>query len=192
MGAIASQITSLAIVYSTVYSDADQRKHQSSASLAFVRGNHRWPVNSPHKWPVTRKMFPFDDVTMFFGFQISSSLTSLTLCGKSGHCCLKAVPRDPGKKDTFDQLNNLIEHALDAMSNVITACVIGSAIVPLGVESSFCMAGAVACGAAHVGGAVVPTQSEHKRWRKRRGSSRCRRENRPPKQQWQRRPSKRY
>ena len=38
MGAMASQITSLTIVYSTVYSDADQRKHQSSASLAFVRG----------------------------------------------------------------------------------------------------------------------------------------------------------
>ena len=62
---IASQITSLTIVYSTVYSaDADQRKHQSSASLAFVRGIHRGPVNSPHKWPVTRKMFPFDDVIM--------------------------------------------------------------------------------------------------------------------------------
>ena len=44
------------------YSGADQRKHQSSASLAFVWGIHRWPVNSPHKWPVTRKMFPFDDV----------------------------------------------------------------------------------------------------------------------------------
>ena len=64
MGAIASQITSLTIVYSTVYSDADQRKHQSSASLAFVWGIHRGPVNSPHKWPVTRKMFPFDDVIM--------------------------------------------------------------------------------------------------------------------------------
>ena len=62
MGAIASQITGLTIVYSTVYSGADQRKHQSSASLAFVRGIHRGPVNSPHKWPVTRKMFPFDDV----------------------------------------------------------------------------------------------------------------------------------
>ena len=55
MGAIASHITSLTIVYSIVYSDADPRKHQSSAS----------PVNSPHKWPVTRKMFPFDDVIMF-------------------------------------------------------------------------------------------------------------------------------
>ena len=64
MGTVASQITSLTIVYSTVYSDADQRKHQSSASLAFVRGIHRGPVNSPHKWPVTRKMFPFDDVIM--------------------------------------------------------------------------------------------------------------------------------
>ena len=64
LGAIASQITSLTIVYSTVYSDADQRKHQSSASLAFVRGIHREPVNSRHKWPVTRKMFPFDDVIM--------------------------------------------------------------------------------------------------------------------------------
>ena len=64
MGTIASQITSLTIVYSTIYSDADQRKHQSSASLAFVWGIHREPVNSPHKWPVTRKMFPFDDVIM--------------------------------------------------------------------------------------------------------------------------------
>ena len=63
-GPIASQITSLTIDYSIVYSDADQRKHQSSASLAFVRVIHRGPVNSPHKWPVTRKMFPFDDVIM--------------------------------------------------------------------------------------------------------------------------------
>ena len=66
MGAIASQITSLAIVYSIVYSSADQSKHQSSASLAFVWGIHRGPVNSPHKWPVTRKIFPFDDVIMIF------------------------------------------------------------------------------------------------------------------------------
>ena len=64
MGAIASQITSLTIVYSIVYWGGDQRKHQNSASLAFVRGNHRGPVNSPHKWPVTRKLFPLDDVIM--------------------------------------------------------------------------------------------------------------------------------
>ena len=53
-------IISLTSVYSTVHSGADQRKHQSSASLAFVRG----PVKSPHKWPVTRKMFSYDDVIM--------------------------------------------------------------------------------------------------------------------------------
>ena len=64
MGAMASQITSLTIAYSTVYSGADQRKHQSSASSAFVQGIHWSPVNSPHKWPVTRKMFPLDDVIM--------------------------------------------------------------------------------------------------------------------------------
>ena len=65
MGTVASQITSLTIVYTIVYSDADQSKYQSSASLAFVWGIHRSPVNSPHKWPVTRKMFPFDDVIMY-------------------------------------------------------------------------------------------------------------------------------
>ena len=66
---MASQITNLTIVYSTVYSGADQRKHQSSASLAFVGGIHRWPVNSPHKGLVTRKMILFDDVitAMLFG-----------------------------------------------------------------------------------------------------------------------------
>ena len=64
MSMIASQITSLKIVYTTVYSDTDQRKYQSSVSLAFVWGNHRGPVNSPHKWPVTWKMFPFYDVIM--------------------------------------------------------------------------------------------------------------------------------
>ena len=56
---MASKITSLTTVYSTVHAGAEQRKHQSSASLGFVS-----PVNSPHKWPVTRKMFPFDDVIL--------------------------------------------------------------------------------------------------------------------------------
>ena len=86
MGGIASQITSLTIVYSIVYSDADQRKHQSSASLAFVRWIHRGPVNSPHKWSVTRKMFPLHDVIMFH----ERSVTGRTLykdqsvtCGRS-------------------------------------------------------------------------------------------------------------
>ena len=64
MDTIASQITSLTIVYSALYLGADQSKHQSSASLAFVWRIHRGPVNSPHKWPVTRKMSSFDDVIM--------------------------------------------------------------------------------------------------------------------------------
>ena len=56
MTTVASQITSPMVVYSIVYSGADQRKHQSSASLG--------PVNSPHKGPVMWKMVPFDDVIM--------------------------------------------------------------------------------------------------------------------------------
>ena len=64
MFAMAFQITSLTIVFLGVYWGANQRKHQSSASLAFVRGIHRWSVNSPHKGSVTGKMFPFDDVIM--------------------------------------------------------------------------------------------------------------------------------
>ena len=50
--------------HSIVYPDADKRKHQSYALLASLQGIHRSPVNSPHKWPVTRKMFPFDGVIM--------------------------------------------------------------------------------------------------------------------------------
>ena len=65
ISAMASQIINL----TSVYSGVDQRKHQSSASVAFVWEIHRWPVNSLHKWPVTRTMFPFDDVIMFQKFE---------------------------------------------------------------------------------------------------------------------------
>ena len=57
MSTVASQITGVSVVYSPVCSAKDQRKHQSFASLAFVMGIHRSPVNSPHKGPVTRKYF---------------------------------------------------------------------------------------------------------------------------------------
>ena len=90
MGTVASQITSLMIVYTTVYSDADQSKHQSSASLAFVWGIHRGPVNSPHKWPVTRKMFSFDDVIMLP--RHGSPRTSLQ------HPCKWKLPSLSGKR----------------------------------------------------------------------------------------------
>ena len=66
MSVMASLITSPTSVYSTVHPGAEQRQHQGSASLAFVRGIHRRPVNSPHQWPVTRKVFPFDDVIMMY------------------------------------------------------------------------------------------------------------------------------
>ena len=95
MGAIASQITSLMIVYSIVYSDADQRKYQSSASLAFVRGIHQGPVNSPHKWPVTRKMFPFDDIIMISQAMTQPSATKIRL----KITCLKFHSNLPGSNE---------------------------------------------------------------------------------------------
>ena len=76
---MASEITSLTIVYSTVYSGPNQRKHQSFASLAFVQGIHQSPVNSLHKGPVTQKMFPFEDVIMHI-HTIISIITFLDPC----------------------------------------------------------------------------------------------------------------
>ena len=64
LSAMASQITGVSMVSSTVFPGAYQRKHQCSASLALVREIHRWPLNSPHKGPITKEMFPFDDVIM--------------------------------------------------------------------------------------------------------------------------------
>ena len=84
MGTMASQISSLTIVYSTLNSGADERKYQSSTSLAFVRGIHWWQVNSPHKWPVTWKVFPFDDIIMYqldttVKFEMAGSHAKVTL-----------------------------------------------------------------------------------------------------------------
>ena len=62
MSTMASQITGASIVFSTVCYGSVQRKYLSFASLTFLRGIHRWPLNSTHKGPVTQKMFPFDDV----------------------------------------------------------------------------------------------------------------------------------
>ena len=90
MGTMASQITSLTIVYSTVYSGVDQRKHQSSASLAFVRGIHRWPGNYPHKGPVTRKMSPFDDAIMFLTFSHFSLHWSASTENRGASACCPA------------------------------------------------------------------------------------------------------
>ena len=80
MSAMTSHITSLMIVCSTVYSDRDQRKHQSSALLAFVREIHLWSLNSPQKGPVTRRKFPFDDVIMVTAAHTEPSTYHSYLC----------------------------------------------------------------------------------------------------------------
>ena len=57
MSTMASQRTAVWIVCSAFWLGTDQREHQSFESLAFVRGIHCWPVDSPHKGPITRKLF---------------------------------------------------------------------------------------------------------------------------------------
>ena len=101
--AMASQITNRTIVYTSVYSGADQRKLQSSASLAFVWGIHRRPVNSPHKWSVTRKMFPFDDVIM--EGNIVLAFETLLHGSHAEALCLK--PHWPGSKVVRSHLEHL-------------------------------------------------------------------------------------
>ena len=86
--AMASQITGVSIVYSTVYSGADQRKHQCSALLAFVRVILLWPADSPHKGPITRKMFSFHDVIMQFGRMIDACLAPCDIFDTYAICVL--------------------------------------------------------------------------------------------------------
>ena len=93
MSAIGSQITSLASVYPTVHTGTDQRKHESSASLAFVRRIHRWPVNSPHKGPVTRKLFPFDDVIMCAEYRNTRIPRPRQVCQALAQVYLAKLPR---------------------------------------------------------------------------------------------------
>ena len=95
MGAMASQTISLATVYSTVNSGEDQRNQQRPTSVAFVRGIHLWPVNSPQKWPVTQEMFPFDDFIMcnVIRFQSNSIIANLVITGQlSGTSQTKTGP----------------------------------------------------------------------------------------------------
>ena len=71
-----SVMTGVRIVYSTPCSGVNQRKPQSSASLTCVKGIHQWLGNSPREGPVTRKMFPFDDVVIL----VSSLMLFWTSC----------------------------------------------------------------------------------------------------------------
>ena len=103
MSMMASQITGVSIVYSTACSSADKRKHQSSASLAFVRGIHRWMVDSPHKGLVTRKMFPPGNKwlsSIFYLLPVSYTINSM-----SPGRCIKIVKR-------IDLNDNFCQHIL--------------------------------------------------------------------------------
>ena len=80
MSMMASQIISLMIVYSNIYSGADLWKHQSSASLAFVGEIHRWPVTSPHKGPVTQKCFHLMSSWTTFGWAVFRSYIRRVTC----------------------------------------------------------------------------------------------------------------
>ena len=88
MSAMSSQITDVSLVHSTACSE--QRKHQSSASLAFVRETHRWPVDSRHKGPVTQKIFPFDDAILDLS-NIRNNRANKTKCPSSYTTNLMAI-----------------------------------------------------------------------------------------------------
>ena len=101
MGAMASQITGVSIVYLIVSSGADRRKHQSSASLAFVRGIHRWAVNFLHKGAVTRKMFPHHGLLQL-GSRYTDPIWFVTM-PKTGH---RGHDRDSGENDPLNTTTN--------------------------------------------------------------------------------------
>ena len=117
---MASQITSLTIVYLSIYSGADQRKHESPASLAFVRGIHRWPVNYPHKGPVTRKMFPFDDVIMESCHEANYVITAG--CHNDNLRCHQLRHHDNSWCSVFYTANSYIYVGIDAWEKTHITC----------------------------------------------------------------------
>ena len=94
MSAMASLITGVSFVYSTVCPSPDQRKHQRSAWLAFVRVLTLWPVNSPHKGPVARKIFQFVDVIMVIQCRICriEKVDDVTVVIQCRICRIEKVP----------------------------------------------------------------------------------------------------
>ena len=133
MGSIPSQITSLTIVYSAVYSGADQRKHQSSASLAFVWEIHRGPVNSPHKGSVTRKMIPFDDVIMLLWFardhfcHVNQRFLQLDLHNWQSHLCPRV--KEAGGLQVSWECEQLIAYCSDVILSAMASQITSVSIV---------------------------------------------------------------
>ena len=114
MVAMASHITGVWGVWSNVWSSADQIKHQSSAPLVFVRGNHRLPVDSPHKGSVTRIMFPFDDVIISTGIIAMSKFKPLKL--RNGLPVLAAKVPVEWKINSQNELTNPSKSKLGLVS----------------------------------------------------------------------------
>ena len=90
MSTMASQITSLTVVYSTVLFRHRSKKTSKLCVTGLCEGNSPWPVNSPHKGPVTRKMFPFHDVIM--GCVIGCIQLTLTLTDPTGYTTQILLP----------------------------------------------------------------------------------------------------
>ena len=106
------------------------RKHQSSASLAFVRGIHRRPVNSPHKGPVTRKMFPFDDVIMMFcvtgplwGQSTGHRWITLTKASDAGLWCFVWCVAEQPRRRWFETVwHSLWRHCNGVLASFVLLC----------------------------------------------------------------------
>ena len=129
MTMLASQITSLTVVYSIVYSDVNQRKHQSSASLAFVREIHRGPVNFPHKWPVTRKMFPFDDVIMECCCPCTLNMTDINFAIRLSIATLLLWVRPtPTDSNLYWILKNWQKRYINVIQNCLSAVAFGHVV----------------------------------------------------------------
>ena len=82
MPTLSSLVATQVVDMTTLAANDEIYHHQSSVSLAFVRGIQWWPVNSPHKCPVTRQMFPFDDIIM--NYANSRDLTSFNFVIEHG------------------------------------------------------------------------------------------------------------
>ena len=122
MDPMASHINGVSVVYQNVCSNGDQRKHQSSVSLAFVSGTHRSPVNSPHIEPVTRKMFPFDDVIMVVGCSYRTTSTRSDQINKDELLSIRpATQRISYTSDhTFGHSTSIEAYRANKMSDIIS------------------------------------------------------------------------
>ena len=133
MGAMASQITSLTIVYSTVYSSTDQSKHQSSASLAFVWGIHRWIPRIKGQWHgkcfhlMTSSWKPFSWVASWaFPLRLSSGERQGTLPRESNFGSVNGLAHDDYRK-TSNISRTLVGNKIVDNSDVVGASPVGAA-----------------------------------------------------------------